>query len=136
MALWSTPVIHATGDVVSAGDWNINSDDLLYLDGTITIPGWTNVASFTNSWTAPGGASYILIANVVYLRGEIQSGTAGQSAFTLPSGYAPANTSWFTVSQGSGGTSVNTVEVTSAGLVIPTLSANTWLSQIAYPTLS
>lgn len=28
---WSTPIIHATGDIVTASDWNVSSNDLSYL---------------------------------------------------------------------------------------------------------
>lgn len=33
---WSAPVIHSTGDVVTASDWNIDSNDLTFLDGLLT----------------------------------------------------------------------------------------------------
>lgn len=57
--------------------------------------GWTNVSTFFNSWTN-FGAGYApaqyrkLPSGMVALQGLIKSGSFGQVAFVLPSGYRPS----------------------------------------------
>jgi hypothetical protein len=58
---------------------------------------WTNVqggVGYANSWVDYGGglpgARYRKEGNKVHLSGWMKSGTVGATAFTLPSGYRPA----------------------------------------------
>jgi hypothetical protein len=119
---WTTPTDRATGYVVSATDWNIVEDDLSFLYGDT---GWTNVASFTNSWGAGSPApAYMLIGRVVYLRGTLTAGTANTAAFTLPSGYRPSAAMTIAVASGSSGTDNNLAFATS-GTVTPVTSTTT-----------
>lgn len=98
---------------------------------------WTTVSSFTNSWTAGGVApAFILLGQVVYLRGTLLAGTANTAAFTLPVGYrhSAVNTFWI-VATAPGSTTTNLVNVTSAGVVTPLNSGSTVLSSISFPVV-
>lgn len=128
---WTTPTDRSTAYTVTAADWNIVEDDLSFLYGDT---GWTNVSAFTNSWTTGGlSPAYILIGRVVYLRGNIQSGTANTAAFTLPSGYRPSMNGYWTVI--NTGTTLNRIEVQTSGAVIPLNSALTYLSNVSFPVV-
>jgi hypothetical protein len=87
--------------------------------------------TFTSSWTNLGAgteaAGYVKDADgFVILRGLITGGTVGNSAFTLPTGYRPANNESFPVNSNS---AFGAVQVTSAGLVnILSPSTNTWVA--------
>jgi hypothetical protein len=99
--------------VVTADIKSLNSD-------------WVTVSSFTNSWVDYGSgfasAAYRKgVEGLVELMGTISTGTAGQSAFTLP--YAPAGTLVFSVDNNG---SHATVTIDTSGHVIP--SANTRIS--------
>lgn len=52
-----------------------------------------NDATYKNSWvdyhSTYYGAQYRKINGIVYIRGSIKDGTAGQPVFTLPEGYRP-----------------------------------------------
>lgn len=125
---WTAPVTQVTGYVVTASDWNVQVNDLLFLYGDST---WTAVATYTNSWAASGTTpGYILQGRTVYLRGAMTAGTAGDAAFTLPAGYRPTQASEFIVSVGS--TTVNQVIVNTSGTVVPTNSTTVWLSGISF----
>ena len=129
---WTTPTDRTTGYTVTAADWNIVEDDLSFLYGDT---GWTNVSAFTNSWVAGSVApAYILIGRVVWLRGDIQSGTAGTVAFTLPSGYRPSAQMVYPANI-SGGVTVNQIVIASTGTVILATSSHTFLSNINFPTV-
>lgn len=95
---WTDPSTHiwAAGEILTAGHMNTYLEaNLAYLYGDTA---WTNVASFTNSWTASSPApGYILIGRVVYLRGVLGAGTANTVAFTLPAGYRPTVTNYYLV---------------------------------------
>ena len=72
-------------------DWIIN------LSSPPPAPGAWTAVTFTNSWANVSGFNatrYRLEACLVVVRlsGAIKSGSTGTSAFTLPSGYQPANT--------------------------------------------
>src|SRR6204780_5697 len=86
----------STGAVAPASWGDAVNDDTAFLYGDAA---WTNITSFTNSWSASGSApGYILSGRIVYLRGSMLGGTASSAAFTLPAGYRPTMTSWFLVS--------------------------------------
>lgn len=84
--------------------------------------GWINVLGgigFTNGWGQfITTVSYRKIGNRVTLRGGIGDGTAATSAFTLPTGFCPAQDSRFACDNGAT-TSINSVTITAAGLVEP-----------------
>ena len=90
----------------------------------------TDVAPFQNGWTNYGGgynlAGFLLDANgFIHLRGLIKSGTIGQAAFTIPPGFRPEYDQLFgTVSNSA----IGRVDVTRAGLVIPSVGSNAWIS--------
>lgn len=86
---------------------------------------WTAVSSFTNSWANTGGsepgASYIKVNHdIVLLKGAIDSGTIGAAAFTLPTGYRPAETQHFAVDRNG---AYGRLTVNSSGEVIPQTTA-------------
>jgi hypothetical protein len=120
---WTTPVDRAAGYTVTNTDWNTNlgaNGDTAFLYGDT---GWTNVGSFTNSWTAGGVApGYILIGRVVYVRGIITGGTINLAAFTLPSGYRPS-LQWYYATVANAAFGYGTV--TPAGVVTPVAGSTT-----------
>jgi hypothetical protein len=98
--------------------------------------------TFQNSWANVGGSSpagfYKDRFNVVWLRGNIDTGVSGSIAFTLPVGYRPEyNTVQIVYNNnggpGPGGANVY-VTVQSDGDVIPTYSAGTdaWLDGVMF----
>jgi hypothetical protein len=106
-------------------------------DGTTTSTnlgetGWTTVGSFSNSFVSGGNApGYRRLNNVVYLRGNVDSGTAGQTAFTLPSGYRPA-TDFVVPVQQFGTGNITYVTVYTDGRVVPN-STSGWLTSVMFP---
>ena len=97
MLAWATPVVHAVGDVLSASDWNTNTQlNAQYLYGDTV---WSN-AALQNGWVAFGvpraTPGYRLWGPNVQLRGTAKNGTVTQGTllFTLSAGYLPAFTSY------------------------------------------
>lgn len=86
--------------------------------------------SLTNSWADYGSpfnpsGYYRDPYGVVHLRGTIKSGVVGSSAFTLPSGYRPANTELFAaISNGA----VGRAAVDNSGGVTPDVGSNVYFS--------
>lgn len=115
---WNPPISHAVGDILTASDWNLNTvDNPEYLLGDTV---WTN-ATTQNSWVggsvAPG---YIREGNTVVLRGNVQGGTIGNAAFTLPTGYRPSSLLAMACAVDL---QTGYCQVTTAGLVIPVVPA-------------
>src|SRR5439155_8865031 len=66
---------------------------------------------------------------IVHLRGLLKSGTVGSAAFTLPSGYRPANKQRFAQVANAGGADVlGTLDVDSSGNAVPAAGGNASLS--------
>lgn len=105
--------------------------------GTVTSSnlgdtGWSNVGSFSNSFVSGGNTpGYRRLNNVVYLRGNINSGTAGQTAFTLPSGYRPF-TDFVIPVQRFGTPDITYITVYTDGRVIPNTTSG-WLTGVTFP---
>ena len=98
---------------------------------TIGDTGWTTVSSFTNGFSSVATVAYRRINNVVYLRGNLQGGTANTGAFVLPSGYRPIANVVFPVQQYGTG-SINYVTIGSDGVVLMNASSG-WLSGVIFP---
>lgn len=97
---------------------------------------WTTVSVFTNSWTAGSPApAYQRIGNFVVLRGVMVSGTAGSTAFTLPSGYRPLTTSAFGSTNGGGTATFAGIVVATSGTVTSGQSGNVWLNSVIFPVV-
>lgn len=111
---------------------NGNLSELGTVNGsTIGDTGWQSVSSFSNGFTAPTAVAYRKINNVVYMRGNLNSGTANAVAFTLPDGYRPSVNVVVPVQQyGTANTSYVTVNTN--GDVTPNASAG-WLSSVIFP---
>jgi len=93
--------------------------------------GWSNASlgnSFVSAGVTPG---YRLLNGVVYMRGNMQSGSAGNTAFTLPSKYRPAATMVIPCQQ-YGTANLNYVTINTDGTVVPNASS-AWLSGVAFP---
>lgn len=100
-----------------------------------TFPVFT-VPTYQNGWVtyqvpdyAPAGY-YKDAMGVVHLRGLIKSGTLDTAAFTLPAGCRPAYGAIF-VCQSAANNAIMRVNVTAAGLVIPSSGgsgSNAWVS--------
>lgn len=109
------------------------NDEFFYGDTS-----WTAVGSFTNSWANFGApyfaAAYRKVGTAVWLRGCVSSGTIGQAAFTLPSGYRPAST--LQVPCASNG-AYGSVQVNSAGVVTPNVGSNVsfFLDSVRFDTI-
>ena len=106
-------------------------------DGTVTSSnlgdtGWITVESFSNNFVSGGNApGYRRLNNVVYLRGNINNGTAGETAFTLPSSYRPA-TDFVVPVQKFGTPNIDYITVYTDGRVVPNSTAG-WLTNIVFP---
>lgn len=83
---WSAPIIHAVGDILSASDWNISSNDLSFLASTtsasIATSQPTNSTSFTDLATVGPVVSLTTGANALVfctanLRNDSGTGTGG-----------------------------------------------------------
>ena len=48
---WVTPVIHAVGDILTASDWNIGSNDQTFLSGSVGNAVLTSQSSASGSYT-------------------------------------------------------------------------------------
>lgn len=85
---------------------------------TTADTGWIN-ATLTSGWVNFGGAyrtaQYRRKAGIVYLRGEIKSGTTFGTVLTLPVGFRPAAFDTYTV---TGNTSANSLEIGPSGAVV------------------
>lgn len=89
-----------------------------------------NAPTLLNSWVNFGGTrnpvGYYKDQNSrVYLRGVIKSGVVGSAAFTLPSGYRPANAEIFSVVSND---LFGAVNVLSTGDVTPAIGSNVYFS--------
>ena len=78
-------------------------DDWTYI-GDTGAPPFTGTINWANLATAgqPDAAFYKDPFNRVHLKGAIDTGTNGESAFTLPEGYRPSDDLYFPVLQSAG----------------------------------
>jgi hypothetical protein len=125
---WSTPVLHATGDVVPSADWNGLANDLTFLYGDAA---WTSVPSFSNGWSAVGGEPprYRKVGTLTVITGQMTGGTIDTTAFTLPAGYySPTATAHITCVVNNVADSTGLLLVTTTGTVVPYAgpSSTTW----------
>ena len=86
---------------------------------------WQDV-TFENSWANAGGsypdASYYKDPfNVVHIKGTINTGSSGTTAFTLPEGYRPPEQMLF-LGVGAAAAAGNYITVNTSGAVAPTIS--------------
>lgn len=111
---------------------NGNLSELGTVNGaTIGDTGWQAVSSLANGFTAPTAVAYRRINNIVYMRGNLNGGTANTGAFTLPSGYRPSVNVVIPVQQ-YGTPNISYVTVGTDGVVVPNSSSG-WLSSIIFP---
>lgn len=114
-----------------SGGLEMPSDTLITLAGDT---GWTDVtfengwANFDSSWMS--GQYKKTADGFVHLRGMISSGTAGATAFTLPSGYRPLERTMVIAQANSGSCRV---DIISDGTVRPRVvdgpgDPNTWVT--------
>ena len=97
----------------------------------ITDSGWIN-PSLSNSFVSGGVTPvYRLLQGVVYLAGNVNSGTPEATAFTLPVGYRPAVTTVITV-QKFGTADFSYLTINTDGTVQPN-HASAWLSGVSFP---
>jgi len=106
--------------------WDTDDDSTPSQPPTPWIP-LLSPGLLVNNWV-PVAAGYLmpayrLIGDMVQVRGQIKSGTAGVAAFVLPVGYRPPGT--FTTGGDQGANVYSVITVTSAGDVRPaTTSTN------------
>ena len=113
-----------------------------FTEAVAVIEEWRNVGetgnpAFKNSWANVGGTTppagfYIDPYKVVHLRGNINTGSSGTVAFTLPAGYRPEYNTYRIVYNNSGASIY--VQIQTDGDVIPTFGAGTdaWLDGISF----
>jgi hypothetical protein len=109
----------------------------LQVGGTISADnindsGWIQVTSFSNSFSAGENVYYRKLNNVIYLRGSVTGGSAGTTAFTLPSGYRPISKSVYATQKYGTSLELTYVEILTNGTVNPNSTA-AWLSGIIFP---
>lgn len=92
--------------------------------------GWTSVTSFNNGFSGTNVA-YRRLNNVVYLRGRISGGSAGQGAFFLPEGYRPSTIEIVVPTQQYGTANITYTSVGLDGNVVPA-ATSTWLSSVSF----
>lgn len=87
-----------TRTTISTTGWGIPiTDEVNRLSAALpasisVIPTAWTTPTYQNGWVeyaAGRGAQYRKIGDIVYIRGIIKNGTAGLTAFTLPSGFRP-----------------------------------------------
>lgn len=95
----------------------------------VRLIGGTGNPAFAGAWVNFGAgftsAGFYRDRNRTYLQGTIKTGVIGTTAFTLPSGYWPAQICNFSVASGAG---VGVVQINTAGLVTPAIGVNTDVS--------
>jgi hypothetical protein len=115
---------------------NFNVKQGLEVSGNLTATnltdsGWITTTlsnSFVSGGTTPG---YRLLNGVVYLRGNLDGGTGASTAFTLPSGYRPAQGTVISV-QKFGTSDFTYLTINADGTVQPSHSS-AWLSGVSFP---
>ena len=121
---WTTPRTWVAGETATKAmlDEQIR-DNEIYLKGDAA---WI-APTFLNAWVNFGGvtlaAGYRKIADVVYLRGTIKSGTIAAAAFTLPAGYRPHIQQIFISDSNN---LIGRVTVGTSGNVIPQIGSNAY----------
>lgn len=132
---WVTPILHSVGDVLSAGDWNIGSNDLTFLYGDA---GWTT-PTLTSPWVNAGVSPLVSlgfrkVGTRVVMRGSISGGSLGSTAFTMPTGYLPTGNVRLPAASAGAYAQVN---ITAAGAVIPTTgsTASFGFDGVTYDTI-
>jgi hypothetical protein len=80
---WATPVTHSVGDVLTASDWNISSNDISFLAGTATATVNTSETTTSTSYadlTTPGPTVSVTTgANaLVFITSYLYNNTADQ----------------------------------------------------------
>lgn len=104
-------------------DIQLNFDALVKVEPTRLI-GATGQPAFANGWlnsAAGASAGFYLDRERVYLRGLIRAGVIGAAAFTLPVGYRPPASSYF--STDSNGLHARVI-IDTAGNVTPDIGSN------------
>jgi hypothetical protein len=123
----ASPVqINTQGNAVGGGmtvSGKVNSDNT-------GDSGWIAISTFSNSF-AGTDVAYRKLNNVVYLRGRVQSGTLGTTAFTLPTGYRPGLNGTYAVQQ-YGTANMTYITINTDGTVAPSQSS-AWLSGVCFP---
>jgi hypothetical protein len=95
----------------------------------LAVENWRNIGAtgnpaFTNSWANSGGSNAVAAFyrdpfRIVRLKGVIDTGTSGTSAFTLPVGYRPSEVLQFPALQTAGAAGA-WITVNTDGTVVPT----------------
>lgn len=109
---------------------NFNAMSRAWLDPpAVRLIGGTGNPAFGGAWVNLGAgftsAGFYRDRHRTYLQGTIKTGVIGTTAFTLPSGYWPAQVCNFSVASGAG---VGVVQINTAGLVTPVIGVNTDVS--------
>lgn len=108
-----------------------------YTDDALASPTWTTVSTLSNGWSTQGSDSMQYTRDalgIVHMRGRVKGGTAGATAFTLPSGYTPSQGVYKAVVGDNGATAL--LNIGTAGAVKPTLPTGAaWVAlELDFPT--
>lgn len=120
MATWQPVTVPTAGSVVSTTTFGTPVADNMADSGWIAVTFQNSWSNFTGGYTA----KYRRIGNRVMLQGIIQGGTSGTTAFTLPSGFVPADANptptWLVVaSSASAYVYIGSTSSGSPGIVVP-----------------
>jgi hypothetical protein len=118
---WATPIIHAVGDILTASDWNISSNDLSFLAGT------TSASVVTSQGTA--STSYVDLATV----GPAVTVTTGANALVILTTNISNNSASTFSNMGyaiSGATTLAAADVTALSIATPTGSIGQQVSEL------
>ena len=126
-----TMPVFAAGEEPPASKMQTLSDGIM---GTASGQGWTNV-TFASGWVAFDaslyrGVKYRKIGAIVYVQGMCKrsstTSTAGQTIFTLPAGFRPADRQLILFGpSGTDGTTPRRVDIGTAGTVIDAIGGMT-----------
>ena len=133
--------------IINSATWGIpitNEVNRLTTAQQAGVPtAWTNL-TLQNGWVNVGGAQplamYRKVADMVYLRGRIASGTLNTAMFTMPVGFRPLALHTFQVPSIVGGTwgfgVVEFAQDGSAAAYAPATNGAIVLNQCFYSTVS
>lgn len=109
---WSAPIVHSVGDILTASDWNISSNDISFLGGTAaaeitttqttTTTAYVDLATIGPAVTVTTGANALVLLtsdSSITVGGDVAAmGCAVSGATTIA---APAGTNSIYISQTS-----------------------------------
>ena len=135
---WATPIIHAVGDILTASDWNITSNDLSFLGDLQTAFVGTTESTTSSTFTnlATVGPSVTLVTGsgaIVTLGALLGNNSAGGSAlmgFTISGATTTAASALAALRIGNGASGAsNSIQASFVVGIGTTAGTNTFTAQ-------